>query len=892
MYVTLDIGSYMKENYSYVEEPDKKTVQITLADGIAAGQTKTVFYEVKVSDLKEGETEKNISNTITTKINDKIYRQETKNNVIKKAEMEVYIRSYIERGENDRFSYFLDIKNLTDKQINDVRVETNRLQKEFKLYGQVTLFGEDSTDSEGKLIPIGNINEENKYVANIDSIGPQKTRTILIVMDATNFDKGIMECPLSMVAHVSSENTDTYTSNENRRTAYPIAVTAIQELDKEGQEVNSGETVQYKFTIENRSKIRAVVMVKDTFSELLEDVNVKYDGYSIEGWYYTDPDNPDTINNPLYVSPSTTWYDLEKEENLKYELIPEEDNLSDNVELNKLNIPMVIPAGKTLEITVTGVAAEVFETTDVENYLVVTGQDMEKYTVPTVSTNISKFTIVRGEKKDTDDDPDDDFTYTKDPDLGKDDLEDPNNPDNPYNPDDSNNSDIKNGYNINGIVWIDKNKDGIKQPDEDVLEGVPVKLYNADTNSIVVSTNNNKQITNTNSDGKYEFNNISNGNYLVLFEYDTEKYEITKYFEYGKNASTSNAMKKQVAIDGVEKTVGVTDIIKINNENIENINIGLIANRTFDLKLDKYISKVTVKNDKTKTYEYKNKQLAKVEIAAKQIEKTQVEIEYKIIVTNEGNTSAYVDEIVDYLPQDLQFAAISNKGWIRHSKGNLVNTSLSGEKINAGESKELTLIVTKKMTAQNTGTVLNAAEINASKSSENLKDIDSIAGNNDKKEDDYSEASIIISIKTGLVRNIIIFIVGLAVVALAVILFKKLKNKKVITFVALLIMIISVSDAVSAINISGGATASGSDGNTWYCRSPGKGQCHGGTHEYAETKTWDTWEYSHVTNIKDYKIKVNKKATDVSTTDGSIKKAGYSITISGKDNKTKKDATF
>lgn len=72
----------------------------------------------------------------------------------------------------------------------------------------------------------------------------------------------------------------------------------------------------------------------------------------------------------------------------------------------------------------------------------------------------------------------------------------------------------------------------------------------------------------------------------------------------------------------------------------------------------------------------------------------------------------------------------------------------------------------------------------------------------------------------------------------------------------------------------------------------GKGQCHGGTHEYELTKTWRSSERSSSKDIKKYKIKVNKKATDVSTTDGSIKKTGYSITISGKDTEKNKEATF
>lgn len=69
-----------------------------------------------------------------------------------------------------------------------------------------------------------------------------------------------------------------------------------------------------------------------------------------------------------------------------------------------------------------------------------------------------------------------------------------------------------------------------------------------------------------------------------------------------------------------------------------NVDIGLIWKRDFDLGLKKYISKITVQtNDgKTKTYTYDNKQFAKAEIHSKKINGATVIIEYKIVITNNG----------------------------------------------------------------------------------------------------------------------------------------------------------------------------------------------------------------------------------------------------------------
>lgn len=74
---------------------------------------------------------------------------------------------------------------------------------------------------------------------------------------------------------------------------------------------------------------------------------------------------------------------------------------------------------------------------------------------------------------------------------------------------------------------------------------------------------------------------------------------------------------------------------------------------------------------------------------------------------------------------------------------------LSDVKINPGESKEVTLILTKKMTENNLGTTYNTAEIASVSNSENLLDKDSTPNNKQNGEDDFSEADVIVNIKTG-----------------------------------------------------------------------------------------------------------------------------------------------
>ena len=224
--------------------------------------------------------------------------------------------------------------------------------------------------------------------------------------------------------------------------------------------------------------------------------------------------------------------------------------------------------------------------------------------------------------------------------------------------------------------------------------------------------------------------------------------------------------------NGNEYKIGLTDTINVSNSNIENIDIGLIENKIFDLKLSKYISKVTVKSTQgTEVTKLENSRLAKVDVKSKYIDGTNIEIEYKIVVTNEGEVSGYAKKIIDYLPQELQFSQSSNKNWKQQGQ-NLIYTGLERVKIEAGESKTITLLLTKKLDKNSLGTITNTAEIQDSYNSDGIEDQDSTPGNKKKGEDDMSSASIIISVATGRVvtyclttiLTIIVLVIGVYVI--------------------------------------------------------------------------------------------------------------------------------
>jgi len=317
-----------------------------------------------------------------------------------------------------------------------------------------------------------------------------------------------------------------------------------------------------------------------------------------------------------------------------------------------------------------------------------------------------------------------------------------NNQHNNQNDNQSNTQDKNQLYNISGQAWLDENSNGIKEDNEKNTGGIKAVLIN--------SNNQIQQTVDINQNGKYNFYNLEKGKYRVIFIYDTNVYGVTKYkvnYNFGNN---SDVIETKIQLDGKEQTAGITEIIEIEANNIENIDIGLIKNPKFDLKLEKNVSSITVKNAKDeKVYNYDNKKLAKIEFKAKDIDESTVFIKYKFKITNEGQIYGYATKIVDYIPKELEFVQELNGNWYIGEDNNLYTNVLENEKILPSESKEIELVLMKKMSGEETGIINNKAEIYSAHNNYRLEDIDSIYGNNKANEDDIDYADVYLGIKTG-----------------------------------------------------------------------------------------------------------------------------------------------
>lgn len=195
----------------------------------------------------------------------------------------------------------------------------------------------------------------------------------------------------------------------------------------------------------------------------------------------------------------------------------------------------------------------------------------------------------------------------------------------------------------------------------------------------------------------------------------------------------------------------MTDTIEISNSNLRDIDIGLYVQEKFDLRLDKYISKITrtTPTSGTDIFDYSNEKLTKIEVLKKNLGKSSIVVEYKIVVKNEGAVAGYAKKVVDYLPKGVVFNTELNKDWYLSDNGNVYNTSLENTIINPGETKELTLVLVKQITEDSIGVLNNTAEIYEAYNEQGLKDIDSTPANKVETEDDMSKADIVLGIVTG-----------------------------------------------------------------------------------------------------------------------------------------------
>lgn len=408
---------------------------------------------------------------------------------------------------------------------------------------------------------------------------------------------------------------------------------------------------------------------------------------------------------------------LPKEVQFKYiEIIYEDGTIDNEVDVNSdgsINTKFYLLANQKVTINVHVVANSIDNDTDISNKAKFAHEDIGE-----VETNTISHTIKHFEKTDVNVDPDDNNKETR---------------------------------KVIGTVWVDSNKDGVKDANEQRVSGVKVLLLDNSTSNIAISSNNEQCITTTGTDGSYMFNNVPQGKYSVIFFYDSAKYSPTTYKKSGvSEEQNSDAIDKTVNYEGKDQIAAVTEEIVLSDTNKFNIDLGIVEDAKFDLKLDKIVQAITVNNGKNTTEHVYNSKLAKIDFESKYAKTSSMVVEYKFTITNEGGIAGYVKKLADYLPEGLKFNSELNKDWYEGKDGVIYNASLANTIINPGESKEVTLILTKNINGDNDfGLINNSAEIYETSNDYGVLDIDSTPGNKATNEDDYSTANVLTSVKTG-----------------------------------------------------------------------------------------------------------------------------------------------
>ncbi len=661
--------------------------------------------------VNDGMANKEISNTVTTQYGEVTKTSNEVKTGIKEGKVELrLISTDATDGKVEAGYSYRYVLLLTNKSDKDIKNANVKF----------------NTNDTAKISKISYTEDDlGKSESNVDNITLNIIKageTKEILMYATMEKKDMT----AISAKVSTDKVD-YNSNEISTKIDSFVVLEMKATsENSGNYVKSGDKITYKINIKNTgTKTAESIVLKDWFDGNVALSKVLKNGEEIQASEYT--------------------------------IIADSDK-------NKSRLGIDVPslnAGESVEYQIEVVVNTIYGNTSAIE--IINEMSLEEYNMEVTNAKIQH--ILQPDKDFVDVDPDDNNGNV---DPGKKDDSSTDNGDNSTNGN-------KKYVIISGTAWVDADENGQKDNQEQTAEGITVKLLDVTTNKFVKDSKGNDLEVKTSSTGFYSFDRLQKGQYLVVFEYDTTKYGLTTFEKSGvSNEMNSKVVNKTINVDGTDRKVAATEIINVDAENIANINIGLITAKTYDLQLDKYISKVTVQNNKTVTNSYNDVTLAKAEIDAKQVNSTTVVVEYTIKVTNKGDVTAYVKKIADYLSSDFKFSSELNKDW--YQSGNTVYcSSLSNEKLEPGESKEVTLTVIKQMKENNTGLVNNTAEIAESYNELGLTDVNSTEGNKVKGENDMGSADLIISIRTGqVVTTVLLIISSIVILGVAIYFIRKL----------------------------------------------------------------------------------------------------------------------
>ncbi len=299
---------------------------------------------------------------------------------------------------------------------------------------------------------------------------------------------------------------------------------------------------------------------------------------------------------------------------------------------------------------------------------------------------------------------------------------------------------------ITGTVWEDFDGNGLMDDDELKIDSVTLTLHNVDTGETMETTPDKK--------GNYTFSGFESGNYYISAEFNKDKYSATTVITDYEDPSKVSIFNSTALIDDSNEndeieTLSDDDeevsddeeifddidsddadsdsdeddnnvitevrtgdfVVTDETRRIENMNLGLALKKSFEIKLNKYITRAEVTNalGVVTKKDYGNTKLAKLDV--KDISNVNIKVVYTIEIQNVKYYPGYITMISDIIPDGMEFNSKydENKGWELLEDGTLANYSLQNELIYENEKKYLT--VAFDITRKEAGSFINTASV-------------------------------------------------------------------------------------------------------------------------------------------------------------------------------------
>ena len=730
-------GVYWQDDtYQYVVDNNLKAKEINIGT-LQKGESKTYSYELKVNST---ENDKNIENTIEILENENVIYTYKMSNKAMAGELEVRMRQYQSRTEKNEFSYNVIVKNLTNEDKSAVATLNIPDIAEIK-----SVRGSYGTE-------ISYEQKDGNLIINLSKIPASSFASMEIVMKANITEENQSETyqyATGISIETTGNNSKVYNSNQCIASGWIESVKIVQNSETSGEKVKEFKEITYIYDIENTGYVLeelggyTTIKFEDYIPKELSVKSIEYNNFIVEKKGTGAKGEYVITNTPIKMSS----VEVAQVNGKKNENEP------------RLELDLNIQNGGKIQIKIVA-EVKAFDSKqnniEISNMGIVSGEGLK-----TKQSNIIQNTLVHPKT-----------TNVIEVDSNGNIIDGGNTPTPTPTPDNTQNTKAK--YSISGVAWIDADENGRRDNDETLKDGVEVLLYDVTNKKFVTDETGKVLSKKTDKDGKYSFTNIYVGQYYVVFKYDTDMYGITDYQRADVlNTENNDAVEKYARIFDETRTIGMTDTINLNSYK-NNIDLGLVEKKNFDLKLEQYIQKITVTNSKgTKEYNYNNKKFAKISIHSKQFVGSTVVVEYKVLITNVGELTGKVYEILDQIPSKMDFHSEINDGWTKSLSYTISNISFVNNEIKPGESIETTVTLSKTLQDGDPGVYTNIAKINSTESLKHKEDSNT-ENNSDKTE-------IMIEVATGteiafkLIGGVIM---GLLYIALMIYFIRKVVNKK------------------------------------------------------------------------------------------------------------------